>query len=511
MNTGFAPIDVGRVIDNGFKPLAMAWGTKGERLPSGWTTSPCTRERVAAFIAKHGKANIGLRLDDLVVIDIDVDDHNEAHRLEQLAVRYLGETPLVRTRSNSPRRALFYRAETKMTGASRRGVVEILTSSSRQVVAFGMHPSGATYGWRDETPVDLAIDALPAVSPEMLAEFMNACGIATGPQGNPIEPVKSASATLIRDGRRQAIDSEAFAELGRMKASRRSLDPIQLTQHLWTWLKLRCDLGRPGRDGKRYDWPYLVKVAVRAINNESRCAPCKPARFWTMNRKQNLLALIERDPVLTLTDKQVAAVLLRNVRDARGRVYIGSKGGGAEAGCCDTQFRKSRTTLVKAGYFKLIMKGRIGKATELEPNSALVVMHEEEPAVAPKANAAQPHEAANENREPVAAPTTSYNYRGVGGQKGNTRRNTRRGPPPGQMDLFAESSPPASPPMRLDDPIESGAAIRASRQRLGLTQKEMAAAIGISVSHLSNVENSVFGLGAGPRQRLAELLQGRAA
>lgn len=79
------------------------------------------------------------------------------------------------------------------------------------------------------------------------------------------------------------------------------------------------------------------------------------------------------------------------------------------------------------------------------------------------------------------------------------------------MDLFAESSPPASPPMRLDDPIESGAAIRASRQRLGLTQKEMAAAIGISVSHLSNVENSVFGLGAGPRQRLAELLQGRAA
>ena len=119
-------------------------------------------------------------------------------RSARLAVDMLGAT-ITRTRANSPRCLLVYRAsegepvKLAITGAGHGKdhacKVEIL-GRGQQFVAFGGHPSGAELQWLDGGPADRALADLPAVTEAQIAAFLATCVPIIG-----AEPVKPKAAS----------------------------------------------------------------------------------------------------------------------------------------------------------------------------------------------------------------------------------------------------------------------------------------------------------------------------
>ena len=171
-----------RLVTNGFRILPIAPGTKkpGRFLRGEWADypewnrhaeRPTTDVEVATWSAWPG-CGIGIVGGAVAAVDIDiVEDADLALRIEQLARERLGDTPALRI-GRAPKRMLVYRAVVPFRGIKRHPL-EVLCLG-QQFVAYAIHPeTGAPYAWPEEGLADLDITALPEITAEAAAAFLD--------------------------------------------------------------------------------------------------------------------------------------------------------------------------------------------------------------------------------------------------------------------------------------------------------------------------------------------------
>ena len=166
----------------GKAPLGRDWPRRARQDPPECTTLP----------AVEHAPNTGILTDGLRGIDIDVDDPPTADAIQGLAFNLLGAT-IVRTRDNSGRRLLPYRAAEgspkKRAIAGKLGKVEIL-GLGQQFVAFGIHKTGAQLRWYPACPASRKVSEVPAVTEEKITAFLQAVAPLIGAEA-PAEGAKT--------------------------------------------------------------------------------------------------------------------------------------------------------------------------------------------------------------------------------------------------------------------------------------------------------------------------------
>lgn len=176
---------------HGYRPVPVlgahvAMKAAGKRpMMKGWETVCASADE--AEIARWTKAqrnctNTGLLCGTLVGIDIDVLDHQHAHRVTCIATEMLGMTPACRI-GRAPKILLTFRTDEPfdkiqtpefhmLDGTVAR--VEVL-ATGQQFVAFGIHPdTKAPYHWPECSPLDVPLHELPPVTKERCAAFISA-------------------------------------------------------------------------------------------------------------------------------------------------------------------------------------------------------------------------------------------------------------------------------------------------------------------------------------------------
>ena len=176
---------------HGYRPVPVlgahvAMKAAGKRpMMKGWETVCASADE--AEIARWTRAqrnctNTGLLCGTLVGIDVDVLDHQHAHRVTCIATEMLGMTPACRI-GRAPKILLIFRTDEPfdkiqtpefhmLDGTVAR--VEIL-ATGQQFVAFGIHPdTKAPYCWPECSPLDVPLHALPPVTKDRCAAFIAA-------------------------------------------------------------------------------------------------------------------------------------------------------------------------------------------------------------------------------------------------------------------------------------------------------------------------------------------------
>lgn len=168
---GFRPVAVCNHDDPGpspgKRPVGHGWQERARRDPPE-----------AVTLAPNAKAlNTGILCDRLRAVDVDCESPVIVAAICAAAERRLG-VPLTRTRANSPRVLLLYRAAAasgpmpaKRSLQGAHGAVEVL-GRGQQFVAFGRHHSGAVLEWQPMGPDLLPAHALPAITEEQLTAFL---------------------------------------------------------------------------------------------------------------------------------------------------------------------------------------------------------------------------------------------------------------------------------------------------------------------------------------------------
>lgn len=184
-----------QLAENGFRPIALATGTK-RPIHLGWPerarrNPPSDVVEVPTLDA----LNTGLLCDGLRVLDIDVDDPTIAAQAYEIAIDLLGAT-IERTRQNSPRRALLYRAEvgepTKVEIKGPAGKVEVL-GRGQQLHAYGIHPSGVPVSWAPTGPDTTPIEAVRAVTEDQIIAYLAAVAPLIGATAPTVVPTDAPS------------------------------------------------------------------------------------------------------------------------------------------------------------------------------------------------------------------------------------------------------------------------------------------------------------------------------
>lgn len=194
-----------QLVANGFRPVPVRTGDK-RPVGFGWADRARRGEPIPA--TDPGAANTGLLGDGLRILDVDLDHPEKAAEIERLAFELLGRGP-TRIRDNSARRAIIYRAESgappKRKIEGEFGKLEIL-GAGQQLLAFGKHPSGAEFAWRNGSPADTPIHELPAVSEDAVSEFLKEAKAIIGAESSaapePPRHREPAAAPIAREGDR---------------------------------------------------------------------------------------------------------------------------------------------------------------------------------------------------------------------------------------------------------------------------------------------------------------------
>ena len=163
-----------KLIKNGYQPIPIPKGQKGLRL-KGWQASKFTPTDFG------DDANIGIRCGDnrVAAIDIDITDATMAAEAVAELERRHKATWMVRT-GQAPKCLLPFRYS--IDGQRKTieklgdvGAIEVL-ATGQQFVAFGLHPAGHQYTWRNDfDPTDGIlgrVDDLPELTPEEIADFL---------------------------------------------------------------------------------------------------------------------------------------------------------------------------------------------------------------------------------------------------------------------------------------------------------------------------------------------------
>jgi hypothetical protein len=189
---GFRPVPVYNsdhpTEGGGKRPKGNAWQERARATPPAAVSS----------YPEQDALNTGILCDGLRAIDIDIDDQKLVDTVLEVAARLLGRGP-IRSRENSARILILYRAAEgsppKRTLSGEEGKVEVL-GHGQQFVAFGTHPSGTLLKWCPQTPGEIQMGELIAVTEDQITAFLEATapliGAPTGPASTESMPAASA-------------------------------------------------------------------------------------------------------------------------------------------------------------------------------------------------------------------------------------------------------------------------------------------------------------------------------
>lgn len=228
-----------QLVDNGYEPLPLAVAAK-HPIIKDWTNQDLGNPKVIEhLIEAHSSAGVGLRCESLIALDIDVHVQAASHAIRELAIEHFGETPLIRF-GNRPKQALLFRrkgaAFSKKTTAAlglmnTKAQVEVLAGGN-QMVAFNIHPdTGQPYEWEDESPMDIPLEDLPAVSEGDIDAFLSTAEQLLISEFGAIKPAgseNSSKATSTFAGQPQKFDPAM------VQSALSVLDP----QDRETWIKV---------------------------------------------------------------------------------------------------------------------------------------------------------------------------------------------------------------------------------------------------------------------------------
>lgn len=171
------------LYSNGYQPVEVK---TGEKVPAraGWPFkkgAPQTRDDAL---------NTGLLCDHFCPLDFDVDDATAMETIARTVEAVAGHTPLIRSRPDSPRKLLLYRApdgsrpKKRVIKLGDLGKIEIL-GNGQQFVAYGMHPGGAEFEWLESGPDVVKRDDVPILTPEHEMEIRRRLGEELGIELDP--------------------------------------------------------------------------------------------------------------------------------------------------------------------------------------------------------------------------------------------------------------------------------------------------------------------------------------
>jgi hypothetical protein len=174
---------------NGYRPVPVAGAhlvvkSAGKRpLMKGWETAcaAADEEEISRWgWAQRNCTNTGLLCGGIVGVDIDVPVEGLSAEIERLARAMLGDSPLKRI-GRAPKSLLVFRAAASFDKVQTPELLlpsditvraEVL-ANGQQFVGFGIHPdTKADYRWPGQSPLDVAVADLPAVSREQCAAFV---------------------------------------------------------------------------------------------------------------------------------------------------------------------------------------------------------------------------------------------------------------------------------------------------------------------------------------------------
>lgn len=166
-----------RLLANGFQPVAVKTGEK-RPVAGNW------QQAQGLPTARPGAMNTGVLARGLRPLDVDVDDPEAAAFVVATIERVVGPTTCIRTRANSARSLMLYRAAEgeapgKKTIQVPGGKVEIL-GDGQQFVAYGRHPTGVEMEWQGGGPDAVRRDALPVMTRAQEAELVAALSGSAG-------------------------------------------------------------------------------------------------------------------------------------------------------------------------------------------------------------------------------------------------------------------------------------------------------------------------------------------
>lgn len=248
------PIELRKhLLAAGYHPLPA----RGKRvLCKNWSSLEITD----AWLSRRRSENTGLRCDDVFGIDLDVSDEALCDELEAFVVERLGPAPCRFGRP--PRRLLLYRA-VGAPGARLRGArwvrpgadeplqVEVLSGPGSQFLAYGVHPDGFEYVWRDgQGPAQMPWSFLTGVERDDVRAVLSGCDDLLAGAGLERLTVDvdgshdfAVRYELTDDTPVQVLD-EAPTTWGQLKAE---LSEERLAGNLW-----RAETGELGDSGKVY-------------------------------------------------------------------------------------------------------------------------------------------------------------------------------------------------------------------------------------------------------------------
>lgn len=189
--------------DLGYPVFPCAAGRKAPLIEHGLLEATTDAEQIRAWWTKHPDANVAIRTDGLVVIDIDGEGNawlaNEAAKLAELDVAPLSLTP------RGGRHYFFQQLEDRAwrsTAGRLASRVDTRANGGYVLVAPSV-VEGKPYSWQDERELSAPPQRLPE-PPAWLIEMLDALAASNGVPGN------GTPANVIPEGQR----NEALARLG---------------------------------------------------------------------------------------------------------------------------------------------------------------------------------------------------------------------------------------------------------------------------------------------------------
>ena len=233
--------DLIRVHTHSKSPLARAW-RRGENID-------------ALLDVRPEALNTGLLLAGLRCVDVDVDLPDlVAKILDQVRV-HLPAGALTRSRANSPRVAILFRAadgqppKRSINGA--KGKIEVL-GSGQQLVAHGLHTTGVPYSWSDGCgPDTVKLGDLPAVSEQQIDAFLSACA--------PLLGAVVARPEGPRSLGREFTDPSSLLPVAKIFSNRPLSDDLSAGIEVPHWFADLC-----GEDKKT-----LVRACLQRLDNRT--------------------------------------------------------------------------------------------------------------------------------------------------------------------------------------------------------------------------------------------------
>jgi hypothetical protein len=147
----------------------------------GWSSKTnSTDTEIRSWKSLAASRNTGILCKHTPALDIDITNPAAAEAVEAHIRQHLGIEPLVRT-GLPPKRLIPFRTEApfgkisaKLTAADGSSQKLEWLGDGQQFVAFGLHPSGRAYRWRNGEPGQVPRSALPLIDEEGAVELIDA-------------------------------------------------------------------------------------------------------------------------------------------------------------------------------------------------------------------------------------------------------------------------------------------------------------------------------------------------